>query len=384
MSSSNIPFVDLKIQHRDISDEIKAAIENVVKNTSFVLGKNVADFEESFASFCETEFAVGVDSGTSAIQLALEAFGVGQGHEVITTPNTFIATVCAIKYTGAKPVLVDVDPETYNLDVRLIEGAITERTRAILPVHLYGQPADMDPIMEIARRHDLVVIEDACQAHGARYKGVRVGSMGHAAAFSFYPAKNLGAFGDGGIITTNDAEAARKMLMLRNFGQEQKNIHLVSGYNRRLDALQAAILLVKLKKLDTWNEERVQSAHLYNQHLQGFPGILPRIADYAQHVFHLYVIQVEERDELRAFLGKQNIGAGIHYPVPIHLTPAFEHLGYSAGAFPVSEAFASKIVSLPMFPGLTREQIERVCQLTLEFLKSRRMEEPMATLEPSG
>jgi dTDP-4-amino-4,6-dideoxygalactose transaminase len=260
------------------------------------------------------------------------------------------------------------------MDPDLLAAAITERTKAIIPVHLYGQPADMDPIMEIANSYELIVIEDACQAHGARYKERRVGTIGHAAAFSFYPAKNLGAFGDGGIITTNDPEIAHKILLLRNYGQEEKNVHLITGYNKRLDALQAAILGSKLKYIDQWNAQRYQNARAYTERLNSQPVITPHIAHYANHVFHLYVIQLEHRDELREYLASKNIGTGIHYPIPIHLQTAFEHLGYEQGSFPICEAFTECIVSLPMFPELSLEQIDRVCDHIIKFASIRHVE----------
>lgn len=363
-----VPFVDLKAMQEPIMNEIEEAISRVLGNTNFILGKEVSLFEEEFAAYCETGFAVGVDSGTSALELALRAFDIGPDDEVITVANTFIATALAITCTGAKPILVDIDPATYNIEVAKIETVITERTRAIIPVHLYGQPADMDPIMELARQHDLVVIEDACQAHGARYKGQRVGSIGHAAAFSFYPAKNIGAAGDGGIVVTNDAEIDQKLRMLRNYGQPQKYYHEVIGYNRRLDTLQAAILRIKLRYLDTWNDARRTHAGLYGQLLAQSPIVVPVVAENVEPVWHLYVIQVEDRDGLQSYLSEQGISTGIHYPIPIHLQHAYESLGYEKNDFPSTERAARKILSLPMYPDLDPGKITYVVEHIQQFL----------------
>jgi len=290
-----ISFVDLGAQYASIQPEIDEAIDRVLKKTDFILGGDVRKFEEEFAAYCTSHYALGVDSGTSAIELALRAFDIGAGDEVITAANTFIATALAISYTGARVVLVDADPNTYTLDVTKLEAAITSRTKAIIPVHLYGQPADMDPIMEIARQHNLIVIEDACQAHGALYKGMRVGSIGHAAAFSFYPGKNLGAYGDGGAVTTNDEAIYRKLDLLHNYGQSRKYYHEMQGFNRRLDTLQAAVLRVKLQPLDSWNDARRAHARRYSELLAGTSVVTPDPADYATPVWHLYVIRSEKR-----------------------------------------------------------------------------------------
>jgi dTDP-4-amino-4,6-dideoxygalactose transaminase len=357
---TQIPFVDLAAQYAGIEGEVNVALQEALKRTDFILGRDVKLFEEEFATFCETEHAIGVDSGTSALELCLRAFGIGAGDEVITAANTFIATTLAISYTGATPVLVDADPENYTIDVSRLEDAITERTRAIMPVHLYGQCADMDPILEIAREHGLIVIEDACQAHGARYKGKRAGSMGHAAAFSFYPAKNLGAYGDGGAVVTNDEEVYRSIRMLRDYGQTEKYHHVLRGYNRRLDTLQAACLRVKLKYLDSWNAARSRHAALYNRLLAGTQVITPVEMDYAQSVWHLYVIRVGDRSALKARLADRGIATGIHYPVPIHLQQAYSDLGYARGDFPVTEDYAGQILSLPMYTELTPEMVEYV------------------------
>lgn len=358
-----VPFVDLIAQYESIESEIDAAILSVVHRADFILGEEVELFETEFAAFCEATQAVGLDSGTSALELALRAFGIGEGDEVITVANTFIATASAISFTGARPVLVDCDPQTYTIDVAQIEPAITPRTQAIIPVHLYGQPADMDPILDIARRHGLTVIEDACQAHGARYKGRRAGTMGDAAAFSFYPAKNLGGCGDGGMLVTNDAATADRVRKLRNYGQSAKYHHVQMGYNRRLDTIQAAVLRVKLPYLDRWNAQRREHAASYDQLLAGSGATIPAVADYAEHVYHLYVIQTSvDRDGLRRRLQEQGISTGIHYPIPIHLQESYRDLDYARGRFPVTEQLADRGVSLPMFAELSPGAIERVSQ----------------------
>jgi dTDP-4-amino-4,6-dideoxygalactose transaminase len=368
--TSQVPFVDLAVQYTAIKEDIHTAISNVLQKTDFILGQEVELFEKEFAAFCEADYAVGVDSGTSALELALRAYGISSGDEVITVANTFIATTLAISYTGATPVLVDIDPQTYTMDVSWLERAITPRTRAIIPVHLYGHPADMDPILEIARRHNLVVIEDACQAHGARYKGKRVGSLGHAAAFSFYPAKNLGAYGDGGMVVTNDTQIAETVRLMRNYGSTQKYHHLIQGYNRRLDTVQAAILRIKLQHLEAGNEARRQHARQYGE-LLGHGNnsiILPTEAHYAEPVYHLYVIRIEDREGLQAHLQREGIAFGIHYPLPVHLQPAYQDLGgYERGSFPVTEHYAEQILSLPMYPELKPDSIEYVAETIKSF-----------------
>lgn len=364
----NVPFVDLGAQYRTIASEMDQAISQVIRETDFILGREVHLFEEEFAAFCEAHYAIGVDSGTSALELALRAFGIGPGDEVITAANSFIASALAISHAGGTPVLVDVDPYSYTLDVTAIERAITRRTKAVIPVHLYGHPADMDPIRQLADKHGLVVIEDACQAHGARYKGKRVGSLGHAAAFSFYPGKNLGAYGDGGMVVTNDRKVAKRLEMLRNYGQKEKYKHLFRGYNRRLDTMQAAILRVKLKYLEKWNAARRWNAMLYQKHLEGSGVVVPGEAGGAEAVWHLYVIRTGRRDALKEHLAGKGVNAGIHYPVPIHLQPAYEDLGHKRGDFPVTEAYADRILSLPLYAELTPEQIEHVSSAISEFL----------------
>lgn len=366
-STPRIPFVDLAAQYAAIGSEVDESIRRVLGRTDFILGHDVGLFEEEFSSYCEAKFGVGVDSGTSALELALRAFDIGEGDEVITVANSFIATALAISYTGARPVLVDVDPHTYTMDASLLEAAITPRTRAILPVHLYGQPADMDPILEVARRHGLVVIEDACQAHGAYYKGKRVGSLGHAAAFSFYPGKNLGAYGDGGMVVSSDEKVADSIRVLRNYGQREKYTHLVKGFNRRLDTLQAAVLRVKLKYLDGWNQARRQHASRYNGLLANSPASLPVEASFAQSVYHLYVIRVQDRDTVASHLREQGVATGIHYPIPIHLQPAYADLGYRAGDFPVTERLSRRILSLPMYAELTPEQLQLVVEALVSY-----------------
>ena len=368
----NVPFVDLGVQYRAISAEIDDAISKVIQDADFILGREVRLFEEEFAEFCDSSYAVGVDSGTSALELALRAFDIGPGDEVITAANSFIASALGISHAGAKPVLVDVDPFTYTLDVKALERAITRRTKAIIPVHLYGHPAHMGPIRQLADRHGLVVIEDACQAHGASYKGKRVGSLGHAAAFSFYPGKNLGAYGDGGMVVTKDRKIANRLEMLRNYGQKEKYKHLFRGYNRRLDTMQAAILRVKLKYLEKWNAARRWNAKLYQKHLEGSGVVVPGEAGGAESVWHLYVIRTERRDALKEHLVIKGINASIHYPIPIHLQPAYQDLGYKRGDFPVTEAYADRILSLPMYAELSDRQIEFISQTVCEFQSAPR------------
>lgn len=363
----NVPFVDLSAQHRLLAPELQRAISAVLERGDFILGEDVRAFESEFARYCEAQYAVGVSSGTAALELALRAFGIGPGDEVLTAANTFIATAAAISHSGAKPVLVDIDPQGYNMDVSRMEAALTERTKAVIPVHLYGHPADMDPILEIAKRHGLVVIEDACQAHGARYKGKRVGSLGHAAAFSFYPTKNLGACGDAGMVVTDDPEVAERIRMLRDHGQKDKYRHTLLGYNHRLDTLQAAVLRVKLKYLDQWNLARRQNAHLYNRLLDGCPVIMPKEADWCECVYHLYVVRVQDRDALRAHLQDKGIATGIHYPVPIHLQPAYQQLGYGKGSFPLTEQRCEQVLSLPLYAELGPAQIEYVTEVIRGF-----------------
>jgi dTDP-4-amino-4,6-dideoxygalactose transaminase len=358
----SVPFVDMVASCRSIGPEALEAMRRVVERGTFVLGPEVTALEAEFAAYCETAHGVGVDSGTSALELALRAFDIGPGDEVVTAANTFIATVFAIRYTGARPVLADVDARRYTLDPAALERAITPRTRAVIPVHLYGQPADMDPILAVARRHRLVVIEDACQAHGARYRGRRAGGLGDAAAFSFYPSKNLGAFGDGGMVVTGDAAVAERLRGLRDYGQLRKYHHRYLGYNRRLDELQAAVLRVKLPHLDGWNAARARAAAWYDRALAILPVERPARAADATHVYHLYAIRVRGRDAARAHLDTHGIHTGIHYPVPVHLQEACADLGYRRGDFPVTEAAAEETLSLPMYPELTEAQVGLVAE----------------------
>lgn len=362
----NVKFMDLKRMHDPIKEEIMKEINEVIEKNSYILGDKVEEFEKNFAGFHNIGFGVGLDSGTSALELGLKALGIGQGDEVIVPVNTFIATASAVAFSGAKPVLVDND-EHYNIDASKIEKAITDKTKAIIPVHLYGQPADMDEINEIARKYNLVVIEDACQAHGAGYKGKKIGNFSKLACFSFYPGKNLGGFGDGGIVLTNDKELAEKLKMMRNYGQSKKYYHDFFGYNRRLDALQAAVLNVKLKHLNEWNNSRREIADRYRELLKDLPLNLPTEKLDREHVYHLFVIRTEERDKLAEFLKQNGIDTGLHYPIPIHLQKSYSNLNYKQGDFPVAEKYAGEILSLPMFPGMTNEEVEYVCNKVREF-----------------
>ena len=362
-----IPFVDLQSQYKSIKEEVQPAINRVLDKGDFVLGQAVRDFEAAFADYCEVKYVVGVNSGYSALELILLAYGIGPGDEVITAANTFAATVFAIQNCGATPVLVDIDPVAYNMDPALVEKAITSATKAIMPVHLYGHPADMDPIMTLANEYDLLVIEDAAQAHGARYKGKRAGGLGHAAGFSFYPGKNLGAYGDGGAVATNDADLAEKVRLLRNLGMPVKYHHAVRGYNRRLDTMQAAVLCVKLKYLDEWNEARRQAAACYEQLLQPLPVITPETAVWAEPVHHLYVVRLENRAALQKLLQAADVATGLHYPIPIHVQPAFSGLGYKQGDFPITEQYAEEILSLPIFPELDEATITYIVDQIQSF-----------------
>jgi dTDP-4-amino-4,6-dideoxygalactose transaminase len=356
-----VPFLDLKAQYESIRPEIADAIQQVLEKTAFAGGPFVAQFEKEFAGFCGTQFAAGVGSGTDALWLALLALGVGPGDEVITVPDTFIATAEAISYCGAKPVFVDVEPVTYNMDPAKLEAAITKKTKAVIPVHLFGQMADMDPILAIARKHKLFVVEDASQAHGAEYNGKVAGSMGDVGCFSFYPGKNLGGYGEAGAVVTNNPELDKTVRMLRDHGQDKKYYHGRIGWNARMDGIQGAILSVKLKHLPAWNDARRKNAALYDALLKDAKGVAtPQKAAYAKHVYHIYAIRVKDRDALIAALTAKDIHCGIHYPIPLHLQEAYKSLGYRKGAFPVAETAASEFVSLPMFAELTGEQIARV------------------------
>lgn len=356
----NIPLIDLTLQHQGLRSEINAAIQGVLDRADFILGQDVSKFEEEFADYCGVKYAVGVDSGLSALELSLRVLGVGPGHEVIVPAHTFTATAAAVTLTGATPVFVDVDPETWTIDPIKIEDAITHRTRAIIPVHLYGLPADMNMILGISEKYHLVVVEDACQAHGARYRGQRTGSLGNAASFSFYPTKNLGGCGDGGIVTTDDEKMAAKLRALRNCGQTTKNVHELIPLNHRLDSLQAAILRVKLHYLDQWIEARHKLAAVYNAVLNNAPVTKPVEPPGYYHVYHLYVIRTQNRDNLQGRLKEHGIGTAIHYPNPVHLQPFYSNGMKRRGQFPVAERLCDEILSLPMYPELTEEQVKIV------------------------
>ena len=365
-----VPFLDLKAQYETIKDEVAVAIRQVLEKTAFAGGPFVAQFENEFASFCKTRFAIGVGSGTEALWLALLGLGVGPGDEVITVPDTFIATAEAISYCGAKPVFVDVDEKTYNMNPNLLEAAITKRTKAIIPVHLFGQMADMDPIMAIARKHGLYVVEDAAQAHGAEYAGRIAGSIGDVGCFSFYPGKNLGAYGEGGAVVTNNVDLDKTIRMLRDHGQAKKYYHGMVGWNARMDGFQGSILSVKLKHLPSWNEARRRNAAIYDDLLGKIDGVVtPQEAPNNMHVYHIYAIRVQNRDALINALVEKDIHCGIHYPIPLHLQEAYKSLGLGKGSFPVAEKVASEFISLPMFPELDKDQIESVVRETGLVLK---------------
>ncbi|QYY42552.1 DegT/DnrJ/EryC1/StrS family aminotransferase [Aneurinibacillus thermoaerophilus] len=362
-----IQLLDLKAQYQMIKEEIKIAIDEVLESGNYIMGPTVKKFEESLAEYCGVKYAIGVANGTDALLLTLDALEIGPGDEVITTPFTFFASAEVVSQLGATPVFVDIDPDTYNLDVTKLEAAITSKTKAIIPVHIFGQPTDMDEIMEIANKYNLYVVEDACQAIGATYKGKKVGSIGNAGCFSFFPTKNLGGYGDGGIIVTNDEELARKVQILRVHGSYPKYYHSMIGYNSRLDALQAATLQVKLKYIDQWNQKRREKADFYSQSLKGLPIQLPFIKAEREAVYHLYIIQTEYRDELIQYLKENGISSGIYYPVPLHRQEVYADLGYKAGSLPESEKAALGTLALPLYPELTTEDQEHVISVVKEF-----------------
>ncbi len=366
-----VPYFDLKIQYASLRDEILQAVDRVCAGASFVLGDEVAKFEEEFAAYCDVSHCVALNSGTSALHLALLAAGVESGHEVITTSNTFIATAEAISYTGAVPVFVDIDPITANIDPNLIEEAITDRTKVILPVHLYGRPAALDPIAEIASRHGLTLIEDACQAHGARYRGRRVGGFGQSAAFSFYPGKNLGAYGEGGALTTNDPQIAEFARTLRDHGQTKRYFHDFIGYNYRMDGFQGAVLRVKLRHLDEWNTRRREIARRYRELLEGAPVTLPQDSADCECNYHLFVAWTAERDEVREALAAAGVQTAIHYPRPVHLQRPYAALGYRAGSLPHTERACEQVFSLPLFPEMAIEQAEYAAETLAGLLQER-------------
>jgi len=375
----NVPFLDLKTQYKQIEHEVVPMITEAMTNGAFIGGPQVEGFENEFAAFCDSSYCAGVNSGTDALRFALMATGVGAGDAVVTVPNTFIATTEAISQVGATPVFVDIDEKTYNMDPQKLEDCLNNRyahgsvrsahgPKAVIPVHLYGQPADMDPILEIAKKHNLMVIEDACQAHGALYKDKKAGSFGHVGCFSFYPGKNLGAYGEGGAIVTQDQGIADTIRMIRDHGQAKKYFHTMEGYNGRLDAIQAGVLRIKLKRLADWNSRRHDNAEYYHELLSELDGLaLPTEASFARSVYHLYVVLADDRDGLQKHLGEKGIGTGLHYPLPLHLQKAYAHLDYKEGDFPVTEAAAERLLSLPMFPELTREQIEYVADTIKQF-----------------
>ena len=363
-----IPFLDLKAQHKTIKKEVESILQEVLANTAFASGPFVQKFEEEFAEFCGPKYCIAVNSGTSALHVALLAHGIQPGDEVITVPNTFIATTWAITYCGAKPVFVDVDPETWLMNPDLIEQAITPKTKAILPVHLYGQPADMDDINVIAKKHNLIVIEDAAQAHAAAYKGKRVGILGNTTCFSFYPGKNLGAYGEGGAVVTDDENIASHIHMLRDHGQPKKYYHDFVGFNYRMDGLQGAVLSVKLKYLQEWTDKRNDIARRYSVGLKDIDGLqVPHVLDNAVSAFHLYVIHTEKRDELIKYLQEQGVSTGLHYPIPIHLQKAYKKLNHKKGDFPITEKNAAQCLSLPMFPELEDKFVNEVIEILNHF-----------------
>ena len=364
-----IPFLDLKAQYRALKDEINPAVLRVLESGQYVLGPEVTAFEEAFAASCGTRFAVGVNSGTSALHLALLAAGVKQGDEVLTTPFTFVATVAAILYAGARPVFADVHPQTLNLDPEKAAGRVTPKTKVLLPVHLYGQPAHMDPLLALAKKKNLTVIEDAAQAHGAEYKGRRAGNLGDMGCFSFYPGKNLGAYGEGGLITTNNPEWARLLRLYRDWGAEKKYHHDLPGYNYRMEAIQGAVLGAKLRHLDSWTKARRERADFYDHRL-GEKGVgLPQILPGAEPARHIYAIFSGQRDALRGRLEERGIQTHIHYPIPVHLQKAYASLGYRKGDFPIAESLADRVLSLPLYPELSMEDAAQVADEVLRAMR---------------
>jgi dTDP-4-amino-4,6-dideoxygalactose transaminase len=369
-----VKFVDLTRQNKIIEKEILNVWNKQITNCDFILGKEVESFEKEFASFCGTKYAVGVNSGTDALFLSLKAIGIKEGDSVIVPVNTFIATAFAVVYTGAKPVFVDCSEEDFNLDLFQVEDVLKKykkkfNIKAIMPVHLYGQCCNMDEVVNLAKKYELLIVEDACQAHGAKFKNKPAGSFGECAAFSFYPSKNLGCFGDGGIVVTNNESIYNKICMLRNYGQKEKYVHLELGYNSRLDNLQAGILRVKLKYLEQWNQQRIELANYYIEKLSSNKNIiLPKVKSERKHIWHLFVIRTKQRDELRKYLAENGVETGIHYPVPLHLTPSFKWLGYKPGDFPIAEKLSNEILSLPIFPGMTKDEIGYVIEVIQKFL----------------
>jgi len=366
-----IGIMDLGRQYESIKDEVDAAVKDALQSQKFILGPNTEAFEKEFAKYCGAKYAVGVASGSDALILALKALQLRTGSEVVTTPYTFISTVDSVTHNGLKPVFADIGSD-YNINTAEMAKKITASTTALLPVHLYGQPADMNGITGIAKEKELKVLEDCCQAHGAEYRGKKVGNFGEAGCFSFYPSKNLGAFGDGGAIITSSKELFERILMLRNYGQKQKYMHELVGYNSRLDDVQAAVLRIKLRHLDKWNEMRRKNAKIYNELLSNVPQLkLPTEGAGRKHVYHLYTVRCKDRDGLQAFLSQNGVGTGIHYPIPVHLTKAYAHLGYKEGSLPTAESYSKEILSLPMFPELTQEEITYVADCVKRFYAQR-------------
>jgi dTDP-4-amino-4,6-dideoxygalactose transaminase len=366
-----VPFVDLLPQYKEIKKEINVGLKNVFEKANFILGQEVKDFENEFAQYCDAKYGIGVNSGTDALHLALRALGIKEGDEVIVPAFTFIATALAVSYTGAKPVFVDIEEDIYNIDPEKIKNAITPRTKAILPVHLYGQAANLKEILGVANAQNVPVIEDCAQAHGALYQNKKIGSFGTAGCFSFYPTKGLGAFGDGGMIVTSDESFYKKVLMLRDYGRKDRYEHIIKGYNSRLDTVQAVVLSAKLKRFDEWNKKRVEASQYYNKFLRKIKGVIaPVTRSDRTHVFQTFAIRTQRRDEVCQKLQASEIGALIHYPIPLHLQPAYAELGYKQGDFPVSEKVASEILSIPMFPHISKKQIGYVCTTLKEFLKN--------------
>jgi len=371
MEALRVPFVDLKAQYHLLKEEMDRSVIEVLEGGGFVLGQQLEQFESDFARYLGCRYALGVSSGLDALRLALEALDIGPGDEVIIPANTFIATAFAVSAVRARPVLVDMDPDSFNMDPGLAERAITKATRAIIAVHLYGQPADMKTILDVAQRHGLFVIEDACQAHGSRYDGSRTGTLGDVGCFSFYPTKNLGAYGDGGALATNDARVAERVAHLRNYGQQARYHHVEKGWTARLDTLQAAVLSVKMKHLDEWNRRRSAHATYYSERMKDITELrLPEVQPDRDHVFHLYVIRTRKRDQLQTFLSSRNIGTQIHYPVPIHLQKAYADSGYDAGDFPETERAANEILSLPVYAELDAAQLDYVVEAVTEFFRT--------------
>lgn len=369
-----IPFTDLYAQHKEIESEMTCAIEGVIKRSNFILGEELRLFEQEFSKYFNKKFAVGVNSGTDALFLGLLSLGIGEGNEVIVPAFTYIATALAVSFTGARPVFVDINEDNYNIDVNKIKDAITKKTKAIIPVHLYGQAADMKPILEIAKRYNLKVVEDTAQAHGAEYKmsgnsWQMVGSIGDIGCFSFYPTKNLGAWGDGGMVVTDDENIYKRLLMLRDYGRKSRYEHVTLGYNSRLDTIQAAVLRIKLRCLEKWNALRRENAEIYTKKLKNIEGLItPKESNYAKHIYHIYAVRVKNRDKVIEELAKKDISVLIHYPIPLHLQGVYKYLGYNVGNFPIAEKVAKEVISLPMFPHLKQSQIEFVVKTLKDIL----------------